>query len=286
MQQRSAHRPSAPPSPPSATPKRLRALLAASAGALAATTDAAGAIIHFDPADPVVGFGGSDLDHYDLDLPGGVDARFERAVSTSAGGDIYRLVRFRGTPSLFSSRVQVKGYASAGTRGQDFAVSAAWGATWQTIPDPTVTGTGVPTSASDLQFANVGIRIEATDGNQVLGPNWVTNPYLAFRFDPNNSGQHLYGWVRLSLEIGLGTDPRVTIREWAYDDSGAAIPMGAVPEPRHAALAVGAALMLGAAGVRAWRRRRSAGSAEQAGDSGHGVARKKRLHSDDATETC
>ncbi len=72
--------------------------------------------------------------------------------------------------------------------------------------------------------------------------------YVGFR---TNAG--LYGWASVTLDTGLGS---ITINEWAYEDSGAGIHMGAtaIPEPTSAALSGLALLATGAAGA---RRRRS-----------------------------
>jgi len=93
--------------------------------------------------------------------------------------------------------------------------------------------------------------------------------FLAFEFkDSTQAGSPMrYGWVGISLANGnlsSGNDfPMLTVSGWAYDDSGAPIPMGAtasVPEPSAAALLALGALTLGAAGVRSWRRNRAAAS--------------------------
>jgi len=93
------------------------------------------------------------------------------------------------------------------------------------------------------------------------------NPlYLAFEFkDSSQAGSPMrYGWAGLSLVNGNlfsgGDFPALTISAWAYDTTGAQIPMGttaATPEPGTMALLALGALTLGARGVRSWRRNRA-----------------------------
>ena len=91
--------------------------------------------------------------------------------------------------------------------------------------------------------------------------------YMAFEFkDSTLTGSPMrYGWVQLSFlngNLASGGDyPRLTVYGWAYDNTGAQIPMGAtvaVPEPSSMALLALGALTLGATGVRSWRRNRAA----------------------------
>jgi hypothetical protein len=95
--------------------------------------------------------------------------------------------------------------------------------------------------------------------------NSFSGLYLAFEFrDTTLTGNPMrYGWAGLSLAIGnlaSGDYPRLTVSGWAYDNTGAQIPMGAtvpVPEPSSMALLALGALTLGASGVRSWRRNRA-----------------------------
>jgi hypothetical protein len=82
------------------------------------------------------------------------------------------------------------------------------------------------------------------------------NGYVGFRFTP--SGTTLYGWAEVRLTEG--ENPRFDVFRWAYEDSGNAISVGAVPEPAETAGGLGL-LALGAAGLRHWRRKRQATAA-------------------------
>lgn len=98
-------------------------------------------------------------------------------------------------------------------------------------------------------------------GNPTTAPFLNTTAYFGFRFNgATGTPCTQYGWAKASVErfgasdIGL----RLSIFEWAYDDTGAAIKVGAtgVPTPATPLLTL---LGLGAIGVSAYRRRREAG---------------------------
>lgn len=74
--------------------------------------------------------------------------------------------------------------------------------------------------------------------------------FLGFKTSDGN-----FGWMDLTLsEVGSGdTRKIITINGWAYDDSGAAILAGNVPEPNTLAL-----LAAGSVGILARRRRKQA----------------------------
>lgn len=73
-----------------------------------------------------------------------------------------------------------------------------------------------------------------------------TEGYIGFRFTTNSSAGPYYGWMRVVLS---NTADNGIIRDWAYDDSGASITVGAVPEPS-------ATLSLLATAAAFWFRRR------------------------------
>ncbi len=70
--------------------------------------------------------------------------------------------------------------------------------------------------------------------------------YVGFQFNPSGS-LTLYGWAEVTFTTA--NQGSITVHRWAYDDSGAAIQVGAVPEPAAAATGLGL-LALGAAGLR------------------------------------
>jgi hypothetical protein len=82
----------------------------------------------------------------------------------------------------------------------------------------------------------------------------VTDGYVGFQFDLNSVT--LYGWARLNVEANLLGNPVATVLDYAYEDSGAPIEVGVVPEPSSMALGC---LAAGAAGLALWRRKREEG---------------------------
>jgi hypothetical protein len=71
--------------------------------------------------------------------------------------------------------------------------------------------------------------------------------YIGFKLTANGNDGPYFGWMRLQLS---NTGSTGLIRDWAYDNTGGSITVGAVPEPSAAALA----LLLGSAAV-CFRRR-------------------------------
>ena len=68
----------------------------------------------------------------------------------------------------------------------------------------------------------------------------TTDGYLGFKFD--SGGSTRYGWARVSLSGP--TAWTITVHDWAYEDTGASIETGAVPEPASLGLLAAGALGL------------------------------------------
>ncbi len=190
-------------------------------GALATLPDVEASIIIGDSVGGKVGFGSGYGATYDINYPGPGLLNFATA---SAGG---------------IKQIQVQGgtYAQFKTNSNLLALADA-GAKWGTLVGASTAGA-------------FGTHRQSTS----YAPAGYSHRYLLFKFDTGGSTIR-YGWADLSLVNNPAAGPDLTIHRWAYDDSGAEIAAGAVPEPASAAAATGMALVLGAAGVRAWRKQR------------------------------
>ena len=88
---------------------------------------------------------------------------------------------------------------------------------------------------------------------QTMTPEFTgTTAFMGVKFF-DSANDPLYGWIRITG----GPDNAIpaTIVDWAYENSGAGIMTGVVPEPNSLALGC---LAAGAAGLAAWRRRKAA----------------------------
>ena len=74
-----------------------------------------------------------------------------------------------------------------------------------------------------------------------------TESYIGFSFTTNDDEGPNYGWVRVQV---TANNAGGIVTGWAFEDSGAPITVGAVPEPS-------AAMLLGLVPILAWRRRRA-----------------------------
>ncbi len=83
--------------------------------------------------------------------------------------------------------------------------------------------------------------------------------FVGFTFDYDTGGSNFisaYGWAKIIITAQLNSSSFEVV-SWAYEDTGAPIQAGAVPEPETAAVGL-AGLALGVAGLRRWRNGRQA----------------------------
>ncbi len=82
-----------------------------------------------------------------------------------------------------------------------------------------------------------------------------SNNYVGFRFTNEATGVIDYGWFQVFLGA-TATDPARAIVGYAFENTGATINVGQVPEPNTFALL--GLVAVGGAGIRAWRKRKVA----------------------------
>jgi hypothetical protein len=118
-----------------------------------------------------------------------------------------------------------------------------------------------PAAFANVNLGNLSSGGFSNSGNAAFSGS---SKYLLFQF--TNLSTTNFGWIELTnattgVTGALKSAYSVTLGQWAYDDSGAQILAGqvAVPEPATATLAMGGALVAGAAGLRRWRKQRAAG---------------------------
>lgn len=111
-------------------------------------------------------------------------------------------------------------------------------------------GTVIGSGSSFIDNISSGSNYAATDVNF----NVTGQEYMGLRFWNENTSSINYGWVLLSTGHSSGSSSGypAAIVAYAYDDAGASITTGAVPEPASALLSAVGACCLGFT-----RRRRS-----------------------------
>ena len=158
-----------------------------------------------------------------------------------------RATRPATSHSVRASRVG-SGFLRLATDKQGFVLPVAAGLTWMQV-----VGLGLPGQSSITGFAAVA-------NMNMHNPNSFDNMYMLFKFKDNSlpGSPVRYAWLNYSVANANGVPPTVTIFRYAYDDSGAFIAAGVVPEPASLSLLALGALTLGAKGLRSWRRNRPA----------------------------
>ena len=229
----------------------LPSLLTLAAGASALPLAAEAGIVYTSLGAQTVGFGGGQLTVYDIYLPGTAVVEFAQNVGRSThrilahqNGGYVRIARQSNLRTYF-----------IGMSGINVAFRTNSGANWD--------------NAARTGQATFGNIIRSAGTASTTGPGAFSNKYLLFSFTNSDAANQLeYGWVGMSaatITAGTPENMSLTLTDWAYDDTGAKITAGAIPEPGSAPLAMAGALVLGAAGLRQWRKRKSA-TAKNVGD--------------------
>lgn len=224
-----------------ATASKWQALLPLAAASLASQADAA---IIFTAVGANVGAGGGapgQVSDLTLDLPGINDLFF----GYGEGGGITNYVRgLVFSPAPGGTYVSTPRNFQSGKLGA-WAFVASTATAGQTIDDPAQTSRGP---------ALIGGQ---DTGFSTYYSGSFNDRYLMFSFKDSTNGDAIrHGWVSLDFQLTGSDNFNGFIKGYAYDDSGAKILAGAVPEPGSA----GASLLLGAmiTGAAGVRRRRKA----------------------------
>jgi hypothetical protein len=222
---------------------KLVSLLALAAGA-AAMPQTSNADIIFQSANAHVGFGAGDSSSFFLSLPG---------TTFGFGATGSNKTRSFGLYQTLYRTLQVghAGGAAASVQGSGGLVAVrGYGQAWNN-------GFGLYAGISVAKgVIHKDISSFVTGYSHAPAGSGYDHQYYAFRF--TNGVVPLYGWVEVGLNVGGGNGPSLTVYGYAYDNTGAQIAMGAVPEPDSTALLALGALTLGAKGLRHWRRNRTA----------------------------
>lgn len=232
---------------------KLVSLLALAAGAIAMPQTGSADIIYTDlggsPA--TVGYGSGSAE-YLVNLPGTAVFKFARTQSTVTTTFVSLTKRYRSVIAgdfgpASTPPVKLQGLASP----NGFAAPQDFGQAWN-------------------QGLNLFYKVamgSRSDGNGRRPVSDYDHKYLAFQFGDSTAGnQTRYGWIEVGLTIfGYNAGgPLVTIYRYGWDDTGAQPTMGQtpVPEPSSAAIVALGAMALGARGMRAWRQKRDAATAD------------------------
>ena len=226
---------------------------AASLGALAPAAEAG--IIYTAFAVPVtVGFGGgSQLTEFNIDLPGTAILQFVRNGILEGGSR-----RISARQLYIKADPLAHAYVGVGQQGTTSAAFRAnAGANWN--------------SPSLVEGANFGHIIRTVSGN-IAGPGGFSSiTYLLFFFTDTSPlpmpDSTRYGWVGMSsatATFGDSANMSVTFTGWAYEEAAdtyinAGAGITAVPEVSTGVVsALLAAMVVGGAELRRWRKSKSA----------------------------
>ena len=247
---------------PSPLPKTapLKSILSLACAAACAPSAAEAAII-VGSINQTVGFGPGQESSVVLDLPGSLDLTLQRFASANRQYAIQAV--FPNANPIYGTSAFIA--RQAGSRSQFPGAQGGWPGgevAFRTGANTVVNWDNGAITNRNAFAANIvhsGTRYVSTSFQpwQIFGPGGFSETkYLLFRFQPTPNTPR-YGWVEMTeatISFQNSSAMSVTFGRWAYDDSGAVIGAGVIPEPSSATLLMGGALLAGAAGLRRWRK--------------------------------
>ena len=216
-------------------PGKLISLLALAAAAATVPQSSSADVILTDlSANPVTVGLNTNISFIINNLPGTPQIGFQAVPNPMPGPTMTKWIKV----------TQKAGYVRLKTHSS-FVVPVGPGLTWNQV-------IGVSSRS--------GLAASATVNNNPRHfPESFDHKYFVFKFkDSTQVGSPLrYGWIDVSLSNpASGGGPDLTIFSYAYENTGATLATGQVPEPTPVALLALGALTLGARGLRSWRRNR------------------------------
>jgi hypothetical protein len=190
------------------------------------------------------------------------------------------IFRSNSSPSSFHESASALFHSLAG--GPSFAISlfsvASSGGTYNRFAVASMNTGGVFKNArvaagvtwntavtNGSSYGRLGDRRWGASATTTRGLPSVTDAYSHFRFTGGSGVE--YGWLEFSVSVvnansaAAADGPNVTVVQYAFDNTGATIGAGEgapTPEPSSIAESGLAALILGAEGLRRWRKARKA----------------------------
>jgi len=183
------------------------------------------------------------------------DSSHSFAVSKYGNSSLYWDIESGGSTSSTGAELLVQKFGGYGSWFRVYSCKNSFKFVFSSGNGIKALGTDITISsklAAPLSFKSlVGVLVVSNALINVVGFTDNTAKYIGFTFK-NSSGITCYGWASITLSYSADC---VIINEWAYNDNGSAITVGAisVPEPAQTATGLGA-LALGAAGLARWRK--------------------------------
>jgi len=154
------------------------------------------------------------------------------------------IVHWEGTGVTDTGNLAPSGETVSLTIGTAFASTAygfVKGIGALSLPTDALSGffraSSAPTVGAGNAFGSAGGQVDFFSGTSFRNNAiYTSDNFFAFSFTSGavNGGAPVYGWGQLDIPTGFTNEG--TIVAWAYDDTGASIQLGAIPEPSNLAL--------------------------------------------------